>query len=249
MQVAILCGGQGTRLREYTESVPKPMVKVGGRPVLWHIMKAYAHFDMTEFILCLGYKGHIIKEYFLNYCSMNSDFTVRLGAASDVAYHSATHEEDNWRVTLADTGETTMTGSRVLRASKYLSDESTFGVTYGDGVSDVDIREVLEFHRREGRLATMTGVQPPSRFGVIEHDGPRVTSFSEKPRVERGLVSGASSCSSADSSKPNGQPRRNLDVSRARRLFGWEAGVPLKEGLRRTVAWYLKEGRAMWPGR
>jgi len=187
----ILCGGFGTRLREQTETVPKPMVEIGGRPILWHIMKMYARHGMADFILCLGYKGHIIKEYFLNYASMNSDFTVRLGSADDVTYHDVTHDEDKWRVTLTDTGEATMTGARVLRASRYLErDGGTFAVTYGDGVSDIDLGAALRFHRTQGRLATVAGVRIPSRFGVIVRDGTRVTSFSEKPQIEEGLVSG-----------------------------------------------------------
>src|SRR6478672_11981424 len=149
----ILCGGQGTRLREHTELRPKPMVEIGGKPILWHIMKAYAFHGITDFILCLGYKAHVIKEYFLNYHAMNSDFTVKLDQADSLEIHEGPGVKDDWRVTLVNTGEETMTGARVLRAAKYLDDDdATFMVTYGDGLSDVNLREMLDFHQRHGKL-------------------------------------------------------------------------------------------------
>lgn len=195
MKAIILCGGMGTRLREHTELRPKPMVEIGGRPILWHIMKLYAFHGITDFILCLGYKGHIIKEYFLNYEAMNSDFTVCLGQPSAVCLHGTSHCEDGWRVTLADTGETTMTGARLLRAAKYLDDrDQEFMVTYGDGVSDVNLRALHEFHWQHDRLATMTGVRPASRFGELECDGTRVLAFREKPQVGQGLINGGFFC-------------------------------------------------------
>jgi glucose-1-phosphate cytidylyltransferase len=186
----ILCGGAGTRLRELTEVRPKPMVEVGGRPILWHIMKMYAGHGMSDFVLCLGYKGEVIKEYFLNYEAMNSDFTVELGAADGIQFHGEAHGERGWRVTLAETGEHAMTGARVARAARYLAEGETFALTYGDGVSDVDLTAGLEFHRRQGRLATLTGVRPPSRFGEVVHDGPLVRRFAEKPQVGQGLING-----------------------------------------------------------
>lgn len=190
MKVIILCGGMGTRLRELTDLRPKPMVEVGGRPILWHIMKLYAHHGMRDFILCLGYKGAMIKEYFLNYQAMNSDFTVWLGKDNRVESHGATHGEDGWSVTLADTGEKAMTGARVRRGARYLDDETTFAVTYGDGVTNADLGAALRFHRSQGRLATLTGVRPPSRFGeLVQRDG-RVIEFTEKPQVAGGLVNG-----------------------------------------------------------
>src|SRR5947209_7706255 len=147
MKVVILCGGQGTRLREETEYRPKPLVDIGGRPILWHIMKMYAHHGLRDFVLCLGYKGNSIKEYFLNYEAMNNDFTMCLGRLHQVAYHGAHHEQD-FRVTLADTGLDTMTGGRVKRVGKYIDDDDdTFMVTYGDGVADVDVRKLLVFNR------------------------------------------------------------------------------------------------------
>lgn len=190
MRVLILCGGLGTRLRELTEVRPKPMVEIGGRPILWHIMKLYAHHGMRDFVLCLGYKGSMIKEYFLNYEAMNSDFTIELGRHNGIELHGSAHGECGWRVTLVETGERTMTGARIKRAASYLDDDQTFAVTYGDGVTDADLQEALAFHRSHGGLATLTGVRPPSRFGELETRADRVTAFSEKPQVAQGLING-----------------------------------------------------------
>ncbi len=178
--VFVLCGGLGTRLREETELRPKPMVPVGNKPILWHIMRSYAHHGFRNFILCLGYKADVIKSYFLNYASMNSDFTVELKSAN-VTVHSIDHEQD-WQVTLADTGELTMTGARVARAArKYLGNCSTFAVTYGDGLTDANLAEELAFHQSEGRIGTVLGVSPPSRFGELRLNGTCVEEFAEKP--------------------------------------------------------------------
>jgi glucose-1-phosphate cytidylyltransferase len=183
MKVVILCGGLGTRLREETEYRPKPLVDVGGRPVLWHIMKLYAHHGFRDFVLCLGYRGNMIKEYFLNYEAMNSDFTICLGRLHQVAYHEL-HQEQDFHVTLVDTGADTMTGGRVKRVEKYLTDD-TFMVTYGDGLADVDIRALLKFHCGHGKLATVTTVRPTSRFGILDvGEGRQVLSFREKPQLE-----------------------------------------------------------------
>jgi len=183
MQVMILCGGLGTRLREETEFRPKPMVEIGGRPVLWHIMKHFAQHEMTRFILCLGYKAGVIKDYFLRYEETNSDFTISLGRARKLTYHQA-HEEQSFEVTLADTGLSTLTGGRVKRASRYL-DDAPFIVTYGDGLADVDLAELVRFHKSHGKLATVTAVRTPSRFGVLDIDeGGTVRSFAEKPQVD-----------------------------------------------------------------
>ena len=188
MQTLILCGGMGTRLREETEYRPKPMVEIGGRPILWHIMKCYAAHGFTDFVLCLGYKGETIKEYFLNYEAMNNDFTVELGKPNAVAYYDA-HGENGWRVTLVDTGLQTMTGARIKRASRFVSGDR-FMVTYGDGVSDVDVRGLVAFHEQAGTLATVTGVHPSSRFGELLVQGDRVEEFSEKPQTHKGLING-----------------------------------------------------------
>jgi glucose-1-phosphate cytidylyltransferase len=183
MKVVILCGGQGTRLREETEFRPKPMVPVGERPILWHIMKIFSHTGLRDFVLCLGYKGELIKEYFLNYEAMNNDFTICLGANQSVEYHNA-HQEQDFRVTLVDTGQASMTGGRIRRIQRFVGDED-FMVTYGDGLADIDIPAVLKFHRGHGKIATISAVQPPSRFGLVALDGSgRVDRFSEKPQVE-----------------------------------------------------------------
>lgn len=184
--VVILCGGQGARLREETEYRPKPMVEVGGHPIIWHIMKIYGAAGFKKFILCLGYKGHLIKEYFMHHRSLTNDFTVNLGKKGGISYHG--REEDDFEVTLADTGLDTMTGARLKRIENYI-DTDTFMVTYGDGLIDLDIDDLLAFHRSAGTTATVTAVQPVSRFGVLEfNDGKRVTSFKEKPQV-RGWTS------------------------------------------------------------
>jgi glucose-1-phosphate cytidylyltransferase len=183
VKVVILCGGQGTRLREETEYRPKPLVDVGGRPILWHIMKHFAHHGLRDFVLCLGYRGNMIKEYFLNYEAMNNDFTIDLGRKHQLSYHGAHHEQD-FHVTLADTGPDTLTGGRVQRIRRYVHGD-TFLVTYGDGLADVDVRALVAFHHTHRRLATVTTVRPTSRFGILDvADDGRVTSFSEKPQLE-----------------------------------------------------------------
>jgi glucose-1-phosphate cytidylyltransferase len=183
MKAIILAGGLGTRLREETEFRPKPMVEVGGRPILWHIMKNLSHFGITDFIVATGYKSDMIKEYFLNYEAWNNDFTIELGHKGSLKFHDA-HDEAHWSVTVAFTGEETMTGGRVFRASKYLDDEP-FLVTYGDGLADVDIDALRDFHSSSACLATVTTVQPTSRFGVMDvtPDG-KVIAFSEKPQLD-----------------------------------------------------------------
>jgi glucose-1-phosphate cytidylyltransferase len=187
--VFVLCGGLGTRLREETEVRPKPMVPVGHRPILWHVMRTYSHHGFHRFILCLGYKSEVIKSYFLNYASMNSDFTVEL-KKNNLTVHSIDHEE-HWEVTLAYTGELTMTGARVQRAaSKYLGDADQFAVTYGDGVTDADLGEEFRFHREQGRMGTVLGVNPPSRFGELKVEGARVQEFSEKPDFVDNWING-----------------------------------------------------------
>jgi glucose-1-phosphate cytidylyltransferase len=184
-KVVILCGGQGTRMREETEYRPKPMVEVGGRPLLWHIMKIYAAAGLTDFVCCLGYRGSMIKQYFLEYRNLAADVSVNL-RSGDVRYHSS--ESEDWNVTLVDTGDDAMTGARVKRVAHHLSGD-LFLCTYGDGLADVDVAAVIDFHRSHGRLATLTGVHPPSRFGELVHDRARVDHFAEKPAGST-LVSG-----------------------------------------------------------
>ncbi len=183
MKVVILCGGLGTRLREETEFRPKPLVEIGGRPILWHIMKIYAHYGFRDFVLCLGYRGNMIKEYFLNYEAMNNDFTICLGRRNHIVYHNA-HKEQDFHVTLADTGLETMTGGRVKRVEKYI-DGDTFMVTYGDGVADLDVQALVEHHRSHGKLATVTTVRPFSYYGLLDLDANgSVVRFREKPRID-----------------------------------------------------------------
>ena len=183
MKAVLLAGGLGTRLREETEFRPKPMVEVGGRPILWHIMKNLSVFGINEFVIATGYKSQMIKEYFLNYEALSNDVTVTLGDRNSVEVHGS-HDEANWKVTVAFTGESTNTGGRVLNVAKYLDDEPFF-LTYGDGLADVDIHALQETHRRSGKLGTVTTVQPMSRFGVLDiGDDGTVLEFREKPRLD-----------------------------------------------------------------
>jgi glucose-1-phosphate cytidylyltransferase len=186
--VVILAGGFGTRLREQTEFIPKPMVPIGTRPILWHIMEIYSHYGFKRFIICLGYKGEIIKEYFLHYRFRSNDFTINLGNHEDVTIHSS-HSEEDWQVTLADTGLKSMTGARIKLIEKYI-DTKYFLLTYGDGVAAIDIKKLVEFHLSHGRIATITGVRPLSRFGEFIMEGNRVVEFEEKPQVRKGMING-----------------------------------------------------------
>jgi glucose-1-phosphate cytidylyltransferase len=187
--VLILCGGQGTRLREETEFKPKPMVEIGGRPILWHIMKGFSTHGFTDFVLCLGYRGDRIKEFFLNYDALSRDFTVTLGPRGGVTMHGDGGEA-GWSVTLVDTGEHAMTGARVLRAATRHVKADRFLVTYGDGVSDVDVGALMAFHRASGRIGTVTGVRPPARFGELIAEGDVVREFSEKPQAHEARING-----------------------------------------------------------
>ena len=187
MPVVILCGGKGTRLREETEYRPKPMVEIGPQPILWHIMKSYGAHGLDRFVLCLGYKGWEIKQYFLRYKEMHCDFTVAMDGSRPLAVHNQDGFE-KWQVTCAETGAETATGARLWKVRQYV-DAHTFCFTYGDAVSDVDVDALLEFHWAQGRIATVTGVHPTSRYGEIRIDGPKAVEFDEKPTAE-GVVSG-----------------------------------------------------------
>jgi glucose-1-phosphate cytidylyltransferase len=185
----ILCGGEGSRLKEETEMRPKPMLEIGDRPMLWHIMQLYASHGLNRFVLCLGYKGHIIKDYFLNYRTFGADMTVDLGPGGKTRYHTQNGAED-WRVTLAETGQKALTGARVARAAAYV-DTDLFCLTYGDGLGDIDITALLAFHRGHGKLATVTGVRPPGRFGELQiGPGGRASEFNEKLQTTGGLING-----------------------------------------------------------
>jgi glucose-1-phosphate cytidylyltransferase len=177
-KVVILAGGRGTRLSEDTAIMPKPMVEIGGRPILWHIMRLYAHFGLNDFIICLGYKGHVIKQYFVSYMAYQSDFTIDL-RSNRIDYHSRPGED--WRVTLVDTGDASETGGRIRRIASHLPPDEPFCMTYGDGLGDIDLTRLLEFHRRHGKLATVTAVHPPPRFGGLKLSGDMVNTFTDAP--------------------------------------------------------------------
>jgi glucose-1-phosphate cytidylyltransferase len=185
MKVVLLAGGLGTRISEESITRPKPMIEIGGRPILWHVMKIYSSYGLHDFIICCGYKGYVIKEYFANYFLHQSDVTINL---SDNSLEVHSRKAEPWRVTLVDTGESTQTGGRIKRISNYIDDD--FCLTYGDGLGSVNIQKLIEFHRAHGKLATMTAVQPPGRFGALATDGTRVSSFIEKPQGDGGWING-----------------------------------------------------------
>lgn len=187
MKAVILAGGFGTRISEETHLIPKPMIEIGGKPIIWHIMKVYSTFGINDFVICCGYKSYVIKEYFANYFLYTSDVTIDIRKNHMEVHH---RKAEPWRVTLVDTGEGTQTGGRLKRVSEYIKDEEAFCFTYGDGLADVDIAAEIAFHRRHGKLATVLAVKPPGRYGALELSGPQVTGFSEKPRGDGGLING-----------------------------------------------------------
>ena len=186
MKVIILAGGFGTRLSEYTNLIPKPMVTIGGKPILWHIMNTYAHFGHNDFYIALGYKSELIKDYFLNYRALNADFTVDL-ESGDITHHQL--ESNNWKVTLVNTGVDSMTGGRVKRMQSYIGNEP-FLLTYGDGVADINLEELLSFHNDHGKMVTVSAVRPAARFGELEMHGNQVSNFQEKPQLHEGWING-----------------------------------------------------------
>lgn len=187
MKCVILAGGLGTRISEETHLKPKPMIEIGGKPILWHIMKLYSAHGVNDFVICCGYRGYVIKEYFANYFLHMSDVTFDM-ATNSMQVHEMKAEP--WKVTLVDTGDDTLTGGRLKRVAGYVEGEKDFCFTYGDGVADVDISALVQFHRNHGKLATVTAVQPPGRYGAIEHNRGLVTGFAEKPRGDGGLING-----------------------------------------------------------
>lgn len=189
MKAVILCGGRGTRIKDVSEILPKPMLPIGDKPILWHIMKTYAHYGIKDFVLCLGYKGWLIKEFFLNYHAKVSDVTLKLGRLNSLKFSTSTAEDD-WTVVLAETGENSQTGARIWNVKKYLEGEKYFCVTYGDGVADINLATLLKIHKKSGLVGTVTGVRPEGRFGeLIINDG-RVLEFSEKTNVGSGYING-----------------------------------------------------------
>ncbi|WP_120500409.1 glucose-1-phosphate cytidylyltransferase [Roseovarius sp. EL26] len=190
MKTVILCGGFGTRIRNVADDIPKPMVPIGDKPLIWHIMKYYAHFGMSDFILCAGYKGSKIKDYFLSYDRQFGDCEVILGRSREAQVQTK-HDELGWKVTIADTGLNTMTGGRVQKIKKYVADDDHFFLTYGDGLSDVDLNALLTFHKSHGKALTVTGVRPPGRFGELTaNDAGLLSGFNEKPQASGGRISG-----------------------------------------------------------
>ena len=187
MKIVILCGGKGTRLGTETEFLPKPMITIGDKPILWHIMKMYSQQGFNEFILCLGYKGDVIRQYFLNYPSMNDDIIVRLGSSHKETLRRRDNED--WEITFIDTGQENLKGSRIKQVEPYIQDEN-FMATYGDGISDLNLNNLLQFHETHGKTSTLTGVFPPSRFGEILVEGDRVSHFTEKPQTSAGIING-----------------------------------------------------------
>lgn len=253
MKAVLLAGGLGTRISEETHLRPKPMIEIGGKPILWHIMKIYSAHGVNEFVICCGYKGYIIKEYFANYFLHMSDVTFDM-RSNRMEVHQ--QKAEPWRVTLVDTGEETMTGGRLKRVAEYLRDEESFCFTYGDGVSDVDISAEIAFHKQHGKLATVVAVRPPGRYGALQMDGARVTGFSEKPRGDGGLINGGFFVLSpkcidliqGDQSSWEGEPLTRLSVEGQLMAFEhagfWQPMDTLREKNLLEELW--ASGKAPW---
>lgn len=192
MKTVILCGGFGTRIRDVADDIPKPMIPIGGKPIIWHIMKTYSVYGYTDFVLCMGYKSEVIKDFFINYEVRNSDVTIKLGKKSEQIVSEISHDEDGWEITLAETGIKSMTGARIRRIKKYIGKDRMFLLTYGDGVGDINIKALVDFHKSHGKMVTITGVRPPGRFGElgIAEDGISVLGFNEKPQASGGRING-----------------------------------------------------------
>jgi glucose-1-phosphate cytidylyltransferase len=253
MKAVILAGGLGTRISEETHLKPKPMVEIGGKPILWHIMKLYSTHGINEFVICCGYKGYIIKEYFANYFLHMSDVTFDM-KCNQMEVHFC-HTEP-WRVTLVDTGEGTLTGGRLKRVAEYVKNEETFCFTYGDGLSDIDISKEIAFHKKHGKLATVAAVQPPGRYGALHLKGNKVEGFSEKPRGDGGCINGgffvlSPKCLSLidnDQSSWEGEPLRQLVSQEQLMAFEhkgfWQPMDTLRDKNRLEELW--ESGNAPW---
>jgi glucose-1-phosphate cytidylyltransferase len=252
VRAVILAGGLGSRLSEETTIKPKPMIEIGGKPILWHIMKIYASHGIDDFVVCLGYKGYVIKEWFANYALHTSDVTFDMRSGEMEIHHSTT---EPWRVTLVETGDGTMTGGRLKRVLPYVGDE-TFCVTYGDGLADVDIGALVDHHHEHGRLATVTAVQPPGRFGALEVDGDRVDSFAEKPRGDGAWINGGffvcepgiGAAIAGDDTKWEEEPLRELAARGELTVYHhrgfWQAMDTLRERHELQALW--ESARAPW---
>ena len=253
MKAVILAGGRGTRISEETHLRPKPMIEIGGRPLLWHIMKIYAAHGVNDFVICCGYRGYLIKEYFANYVLHMSDVTFDLGQN-----RTEVHEQysEPWRVTLVDTGDDTLTGGRLKRVAGYLQEDDAFCFTYGDGVADVDVAAAIAFHRAHGKLATVTAVQPPGRYGALRMEGDRVRGFTEKPSGDGGLINGgffvlsprALDRISGDDTAWEAEPLTGLaedgELVAFRHLGFWQPMDTLREKLLLEALW--ESGEAPW---
>lgn len=252
MKVILLAGGLGTRLAEYTDFIPKPMVPVGGKPILWHIMQIYAYFEHKDFYVALGYKAEVIKEYFLNYRALNADFSIDL-ASGVITPHQV--DPVDWRVTLVDTGEKSMTGGRVKRLQKFIGNETCM-LTYGDGVADIDLGELLAFHRSHGKMVTVSAVRPSARFGELELNDARVASFKEKPQIHEGWINGGFfviepaffEMIAGDSTFLEKEPLENvaaMDELRAYKHYGFWQCMDTKRDKDSLEEMFLK-GDALW---
>jgi glucose-1-phosphate cytidylyltransferase len=253
MKAVILAGGLGTRISEETHVKPKPMIEIGGKPILWHIMKMYGQHGINEFIICCGYKGYLIKEHFANYFLHMSDVTFDM---SSNATHIHKRSAEPWKVTLVDTGDSTMTGGRLKRVKDYLKDEKAFCFTYGDGVSDVDISALIEFHQAHQKLATITAVQPPGRYGALEMDGSRVRGFTEKPKGDSSWINGgffvlSPACIdfiAADDTPWEGEPLSSIAAKGELRAFRhdgfWQPMDTLRDRTQLEELW--ASGNAPW---
>jgi glucose-1-phosphate cytidylyltransferase len=253
MKVVILAGGLGTRLMEETATRPKPMVEIGGRPILWHIMKYYGSYGLRDFIICLGYRGYMIKEYFANYLIHNSDVTIDLEKNAVEIHHRA---QEPWRVTLVDTGEATMTGGRLKRIAPFVAGDEAFFCTYGDGLSDVDLDALRAFHEAGKGLATLTAVQPPGRFGALDLDGANVRRFREKPTGDGGWINGGFfildprvlDYVEGDATHFESEPLEQLAAQGQLRAFEhggfWQAMDTLRDRVQLEALW--ASGRAPW---
>jgi glucose-1-phosphate cytidylyltransferase len=253
VKVVILAGGMGTRISEESSVRPKPMIEIGGSPILWHIMKLYAHHGLRDFVICLGYKGYMIKEYFMNFVLHRSDVTID-AVKNSVTYHQSNVEP--WTITLVDTGETTLTGGRLKRVRNYLDPKETFCLTYGDGLSDVDIAAAIALHRRQGKLATVTAVRPPGRYGALELDGISVKSFVEKPPGDNAYINGGffvlepavldyiEDDTTSWESAPLEALARDGQLSAYRHSGFWQPMDTLREKMHLEDLW--KSGRAPW---
>jgi glucose-1-phosphate cytidylyltransferase len=253
MKAVILAGGFGTRISEESAMRPKPMIEIGGRPILWHIMKVYSHYGIHDFVICLGYKGYMIKEYFANYFLHMSDVTFDM-ASNGMVVH--TRNAEPWRVTLVDTGEGTMTGGRLKRVAKYIEDDDAFCFTYGDGLSDINIAKEIAFHNAHGKLATVAAVMPPGRYGALEMQGEKVTGFVEKPRGDGGMINGGFFVLSpkcielieGDSTSFEGEPLAKLAKSGQMMAYEhhgfWQPMDTLRDKNQLEQMW--QSGQALW---